>query len=312
VVNLSSDIDGSDETDCQLNDGNDDVDDDDESWSGSNERDDTPPPTTKNTGPKHAKTNRRGTTTLVVAPLSLIAQWEEELTTKTTGLSHLVYYGSAKKTTGGADFSRADVVVTTYGTVQSEFVSLSRTTAAAANNNGTPEPGSAHPLLKLDWKRIILDEAHGIKNPSTVVSRACCALRATTRWCVTGTPVQNSLQDVYGLLKFFRHEPWCEASFWSNAITQSVSGASSERGSGNASSAVVVGSNGDAAEKEGAVSSREEMAAASSSMAFGLLRRTKDTLAEDGSPILTLPPIESSIVRVALYPPEREFYNARK
>lgn len=40
---------------------------------------------------------------------------------------------------------------------------------------------------------------------------------------VTGTPIQNSLQDVYALLKFLRHEPWCEAGFWKAAVTNATS-----------------------------------------------------------------------------------------
>lgn len=40
---------------------------------------------------------------------------------------------------------------------------------------------------------------------------------------VTGTPIQNSLQDVYALIKFLRHEPWCETGFWKAAVTNATS-----------------------------------------------------------------------------------------
>ena len=126
------------------------------------------------------KRNNSGTT-LVIAPLSLVSQWEEELATKTE-LSHLMYYEN-KKATGCDVFSSCDVVVTTYGTVQSEYACWTR--------SAMKQPGQSHPLLAFDWKRIILDEAHGIKNPSTIVSKACCMLKAESRWCVTGTPIQK-------------------------------------------------------------------------------------------------------------------------
>jgi DNA repair protein RAD5 len=45
-------------------------------------------------------------------------------------------------------------------------------------------------------------------------------LRAERRWCVSGTIIQNSLEDAYALLKFLRHEPWYERSFWKAAITK--------------------------------------------------------------------------------------------
>ena len=67
------------------------------------------------------------------------------------------------------------------GTIQSEHVSIAR----ASKNGGSNE--ASQPLLSFGWKRIILDEAHGIKNPSTVVSKACCMLKADSRWCVTGS-----------------------------------------------------------------------------------------------------------------------------
>ena len=73
-------------------------------------------------------------------------------------------------------------------------------------------------LLSIEFHRVILDEAHIIKNQKTSVSAAACSVKATKRWCVTGTPISNSLQDVYGLLKFLKHEPWCEGSFWKKAI----------------------------------------------------------------------------------------------
>lgn len=249
-------------------------------------------PMMKPTG-KAAKATK---TTLIVVPLSLVSQWEEELATK-TNLSHLVYYDVGKKSSAAA-FSSVDVVVTTYGTVQSEFKSM---LGSGKSKNGSRNPGQNQPLLMFDWKRIILDEAHGIKNPSTIVSRACCMLKAQNRWAVTGTPMQNSLQDIYGLLKFLRHEPWCEASFWRKAITSAAS----------------TGVEGGAKTNGDGVETSPTMLAAT--LAFGrvrkvlapiILRRTKDTLMEDGTPILTLPPIDFAVVNVGLSQPEREFYNA--
>lgn len=57
-------------------------------------------------------------------------------------------------------------------------------------------------LLKIGWERIILDEAHVIKNPACLTSRACCRLPAAKRWVLTGTPIHNCLKDLYSLLKY--------------------------------------------------------------------------------------------------------------
>ena len=63
-------------------------------------------------------------------------------------------------------------------------------------------------LLQIAWERIILDEAHTIRNPKSQVSQAVCRLRAAKRWAVTGTPVQNKELDMYSLLRFLRVTPF--------------------------------------------------------------------------------------------------------
>lgn len=59
----------------------------------------------------------------------------------------------------------------------------------------------ASPLLQVVWARIILDEAHSVKNPRVQSSIAVCKLQAQCRWAVTGTPIQNNLLDMYSLIK---------------------------------------------------------------------------------------------------------------
>lgn len=165
------------------------------------------------------------------------------------------------------------------GSLQAEFHSIRKNNA---RNDG---------LLSHEWFRVILDEAHCIKNANTLCSKACCLLKAERRWCVTGTPIQNSLQDVYSLLKFLQHEPWCESGFWKAAIP-SVSNDKNIDGEENDSQIAL-----DRVRRV---------------LAPLTLRRSKDTMNSDGVPILTLPPIEIRTIDVHLSDPEREFYNALK
>ncbi len=145
------------------------------------------------------------TTTLIVTPLSLLAQWQEEIESK-TALTYRVFYGDKKEQ---ENYDSVNVVLTTYGSLQGEWLTHAKA-LDGANRGG---------LLGHVWKRVILDEAHCVKNTATVASRACCLLQAQCRWCVSGTIIQNSLDDVYALLKFLRHEPWCQSSFWKAAIS---------------------------------------------------------------------------------------------
>ena len=65
---------------------------------------------------------------------------------------------------------------------------------------------------------MILDEAHTIKNRSTKGAQAACALRARYRWCLTGTPVQNNLDELQSLIKFLRIEPFDDIAVWKQKI----------------------------------------------------------------------------------------------
>ena len=56
------------------------------------------------------------------------------------------------------------------------------------------------------------------------MSLACCALTAEFRWCLTGTPYQNTVDDVYSLVKFLRIPPFAEWNYWKDRITRQAKG----------------------------------------------------------------------------------------
>lgn len=142
-------------------------------------------------------------TTLVVAPLALIHQWADEIKDKAQNLSVLIYHGSnrSKFVDSFADY---DVVVTTYFVVSIDY----------AKHNG---------LFNQVWWRIILDEAHTIKNSKTEMSRAASDLKSTRRWCLTGTPIQNSLEDLHSLICFLQIGPYNNKSVWNEKIKTPIS-----------------------------------------------------------------------------------------
>jgi SNF2 family DNA or RNA helicase len=98
-----------------------------------------------------------------------------------------------------------DIVFTTY-----EIVSREVTVPDKEGNI----PKSDSPLVNIKWKRIILDEAHRIKNHSTKANKAMCMLKAKYRIAITGTPVHNSLNDLYSLIKFIHFEPLDDFGLW--------------------------------------------------------------------------------------------------
>ena len=180
--------------------------------------------------------------------------------------------------------SHPKFVCSADGTVQSEYLARSR----MCRKDAGAEPLSAStsappsPLLSFEWERVILDEAHCVRNPQTAVSRACCSLISHRRWCVTGTPVQNSLGDVYGLLKFLRHEPWCEAGFWRRAVTDTIISKEADGGGRDGDRDGTPGTSDRVAVNRGDGGLQVALGRVRRILTPLMLRRTKDTLTSDG------------------------------
>ncbi|KAF2764755.1 hypothetical protein EJ03DRAFT_256218, partial [Teratosphaeria nubilosa] len=153
-----------------------------------------------------------GKGTLVVAPLALIKQWEHEIKDKVDkkyAMRVLVHHGPTR-TKSAAELKKYDVVVTTYQTLTSEH----------AASNMAVEGGSRVGCMGVHWYRLILDEAHSIKNRNAKSTQACYALDSWYRWGLTGTPMQNNLDELQSLIKFLRIKPYCDLPRWKEAITQ--------------------------------------------------------------------------------------------
>lgn len=154
-----------------------------------------PPPPAED----EVKLKRNAKTTLLVSPLSTIANWEEQIQQhiKPNSLKYHVYHGGTR-CRDIAQLSEYDLIITTYGSVASE-----------CNRRSKGKPGP-YPLEEINWFRIVLDEAHMIREQATLQSKAICRLQAQRRWAVTGTPVQNRLDDLGALIKFLRLKPFDE------------------------------------------------------------------------------------------------------
>ena len=163
---------------------------------------------------KKAISNKVGKGTLVVAPLALIKQWEAEIKNRvhdTHTLRVCVHHGP-QRTKRFEDLRKYDVVITTYQILVSEH-----------GNSSETEDGPQVGCFGLHWYRVILDEAHTIKNRSAKATKACYALRSEYRWCLTGTPMQNNLDELQSLIRFLRIKPYNDLAIWKDQITRPMS-----------------------------------------------------------------------------------------
>ncbi|KAF2800246.1 hypothetical protein K505DRAFT_293195 [Melanomma pulvis-pyrius CBS 109.77] len=126
--------------------------------------------------------------TLVIVPSALLMDsWIDEINKhiEPGTLSYYKFHGQGRKIFY-PHLLQHDVILTTYGTVAADF---------------TRDRSLLH---FIHWYRIVLDEAHVIRNCSTKQFRAVTSLHSLFRWCLTGTPIQNSLEDLGSLVRFLK------------------------------------------------------------------------------------------------------------
>jgi len=116
---------------------------------------------------------------LIIMPTSLIANWQDEAQRFTPQLKVLCLHGPQRKTLF-TQITEADIVISTYALLSRD---------------------SQH-LLAHDWHMVILDEAQTIKNPHSKAALCVSQLRAQQRLCLTGTPLENNLGELWSLFNF--------------------------------------------------------------------------------------------------------------
>lgn len=156
----------------------------------------------------------RPKTNLIIAPVALMRQWEEEIRLRlksSHALSTFIYHGK-KATT--EDLLQYDVVLTTYGTLAAEHKRLQKILEQDRTVDLNDKMYAQKiPLLhpdKAKFHRIILDEAQCIKNDKSLTAKAAHQLRGVHRWCLTGTPMMNGVHELYSLVKFLQIRPYRE------------------------------------------------------------------------------------------------------
>ncbi|KAL2060765.1 hypothetical protein VTL71DRAFT_9407 [Oculimacula yallundae] len=153
--------------------------------------------------------------TLIICPAHLQDQWRAEFRKHTPDIGEdILQFVKADKSLNLTRLQKETIVITSYHQLRDSFAEPNDTLVKQWENAGrdveaakqqwlqeSEEVGLLH---KMKWYRIILDEAHTIKNLNTQTAQAAIALRGDKRHCLSGTPIMNRFGEFYPLLLFLR------------------------------------------------------------------------------------------------------------
>ncbi|XP_019909524.2 E3 ubiquitin-protein ligase SHPRH isoform X2 [Esox lucius] len=163
--------------------------------------------------------------TLIISPSSICHQWVEEINRhiRSSSLRVLIYQGVKKH--GFIQphmLAEQDVVITTYDVLRSElnYVDIPHSNSKDGRRfrNQKRYMAVPSPLVAVEWWRICLDEAQMVECTTAKAAEMALRLSSVNRWCVSGTPVQRGLEDLYGLVLFLGFDPYWVKYWWDQLL----------------------------------------------------------------------------------------------
>ncbi|KTW30000.1 E3 ubiquitin-protein ligase IRC20 [Pneumocystis jirovecii RU7] len=161
-------------------------------------------------------------TTLIITPSSILQQWITEFSKFAPHLKILHYFGLKNSPLEPSIeyLIEYDVIITSYNILSSEIHHTKLMPERSLRHNKKYIP-KLSPLVQIQFWRICVDEAQMIETGVSNASLTALCIPRVHAWCITGTPVRNSLSDLYGLLVFLRLYPFNYSKIWKRLINDS-------------------------------------------------------------------------------------------
>lgn len=142
---------------------------------------------------------------LVVGPTVALMQWKHEIENHTNNKLKVLLFHGANRSTNIEELEKYNVILTSYSVLESVH---------RKQNYGFKRKGGLvkekSPLHAMKFYRVILDEAHNIKDRTSGTAKAANNLNTEKRWCLSGTPLQNRIGEMYSLIRYMKLRPFYE------------------------------------------------------------------------------------------------------
>lgn len=157
--------------------------------------------------------------TLIVCPVSVMSNWTDQVSQFVTPgvLSVEIYHGANRHAVlTEVKSGNVDILLVSYNTLAADF------DASGQGVEHKTKKTKRESIFDIDFHRIVLDEAHIVRNSKTRSFKAVSKIKADRKLAITGTPFVNSSDDIYSLVSFLGVEPLDEKSIFTRAITQPI------------------------------------------------------------------------------------------
>ncbi|KAH0704372.1 E3 ubiquitin-protein ligase SHPRH isoform X1 [Solanum tuberosum] len=166
--------------------------------------------------------------TLIVCPAPILPQWHAEIVRHTSpgAMKTCIYEGVRNNSLSQTplpdinELLNANIVLTTYDVLKED---LSHDSDRHEGDRRALRFEKRYPVIptlltRILWWRICLDEAQMVENNAAAATEMALRLHGVHRWCITGTPIQRKLDDLFGLLRFLNASPFYTLRWWTDVI----------------------------------------------------------------------------------------------